>query len=179
MGGHLTAVMSAATIVAALWLSGCSADEQSAPPETEPPPASVSLTSTAAAQIAPLPPPEALATVLYRLADPAVPGLQKLSLVEGATPENGAVFDQFANALLSAGYAPVKFDVRDVAWSDRDPADVMANVNVGSPDPRGPKFSFPMEFTPYQGGWQLSARTASVLLAYSPAQVAPPATTGR
>lgn len=131
------------------------------------------------APTAPLPPPDALAGVLYRLADPAVPGLQKLNLVEGATPENGAVFDQFANALVNGGYAPVKFDVRDIAWSDRDPADVVANVNVGSPDPHGPRFAFPMEFKPYQGGWQLSARTAEVLLAFRNDSTTPAPTPGR
>jgi hypothetical protein len=176
MDRHLTAVLSAATIVAALGLSGCSGDENGTSPEPEPP-ASTSLTSTAVAQVAPLPPPDDLAKVLYRLADPGVPGSQKLNLVEGATPDNAAVFDQFATALLNGGFAPMKFDVRDVAWSDRDPADVVANVNVSSPKPRGPRFSFPMEFTPFRGGWQLSARTADVLLAYSPAQVAPPAAT--
>jgi hypothetical protein len=116
---------------------------------------------------------------LYRLADPAVPGLQKLTLVEGATPENGAVFDQFANALVNGGYAPVKFDVRDVRWSDRDPADVVANVAVSSGNPRGPRFAFPMEFKPFQGGWQLSARTADVLLAFRTDTASPPATPGR
>lgn len=115
--------------------------------------------------------------MLYRLADPSVPGSQKLNLVEGATPDNAPVFDQFATALLNGGFAPMKVDVRDVAWSDRDPADVVANVNVSSPNPRGPRFAFPMEFTPIQGGWQLSARTADVLLAYSPAQIASPTTT--
>jgi len=177
MGGHLTAVLSAATIVAALSLSGCSSDEHGASTESEPAPVSASTTPTAAAPVAPLPPPDDLAEVLYRLADPGVPGSQKLNLVEGATPDSAAVFDQFATALLNGGFAPMKFDVRDVAWSDRDPADVVANVNVSSPNPRGPRFSFPMEFTPFQGGWQLSARTADVLLAYSPAQAAPPATT--
>jgi hypothetical protein len=177
MGQHLTAVLSAATIVAALGLCGCSSDEHGASTESEPAPTSASATSTATAQVAPLPPPDDLAKVLYRLADPAVPGSQKLNLVEGATPDSAAVFDQFANALLNGGFAPMKVDVRDVAWSDRDPADVVANVNVTSPNPRGPKFAFPMEFTPIQGGWQLSARTADVLLAYSPAQVSPPATT--
>jgi hypothetical protein len=177
MGRHRTAVLSAATIVAALSLSGCSSNERGASTESEPAPASTSATSTAAVHVAPLPPPDDLAKVLYRLADPGVPGSQKLNLVEGATPDNAAVFDQFATALLNGGFAPMKFDVRDVAWSDRDPADVVANVNVSSPKPRGPRFSFPMEFTPFQGGWQLSARTADVLLAYSPAQVAPPAAT--
>lgn len=177
MGRHLTAALGAATIVAALGLSGCSGTKHGPPRETAPPPTSASPTTTAAAQVAPLPPPDALATVLYRLADPAVPGLQKLSLVEGATPENGAVFDQFADALLNAGFAPVKFDVRNLAWSDRNPADVVANVNVGTPNPRGPTFSFPMEFTPYQGGWQLSARTAYVLLDFGTAQAVPPVST--
>jgi hypothetical protein len=177
MGRHLTATLSAATIVAALGLSGCSGDEHTASPETEPPPTSASLASTAVAQVAPLPPPQALAGVLYRLADPSVPGSQKLDLVQGATPDNAAVFDQFATALLNGGFAPMKFDVRDVAWSDRDPADVMANVNISSPNRGGPRFSFPMEFTPYQGGWQLSARTADVLLAFRTAEAPPPATT--
>jgi hypothetical protein len=183
MGRHLTAVLSAATIVAALGLSGCSSDQHGASTETEPAPTSASATSTPAPQVAPLPPPDDLAKVLYRLADPAVPGSQKLDLVQGATPDNAAVFDQFATALLNDGFAPMKVDVRDVAWSDRDPADVVANVNVSSPNPRGPKFAFPMEFTPIQGGWQLSARTADVLLAYSPTspasppQVSPPAST--
>jgi hypothetical protein len=176
MGRHLTAVLSAATIVAALSLSGCSRDEQGASPKAEPAP-TASLTSTAAAQIAPLPRPEDLAGVLYRLADPSVPGSQKLNLVQGATPDNAAVLDQFATALLNGGFAPMKFEVRDVAWSDRDPADVVANVNISSPTPGVAKFSFPMEFTPYQGGWQLSARTANVLLAFRTAQVAPPAPT--
>jgi hypothetical protein len=177
MGRHLTAVLSAATIVAALGLCGCSSDEHGASTETEPATTSASATSTAAAQVAPLPPPDALAKVLYRLADPAVPGSQKLNLVQGATPDSAAVFDQFADALLNSGFAPMKVDVRDVAWSDRDPANVVANVNVTSPNPHGPRFAFPMEFTPIQGGWQLSARTADVLLAYSPAQAPPPATT--
>jgi hypothetical protein len=120
-----------------------------------------------------------LAAVLYRLADPALPGTQKLNLVEGATPENAGVFDQFAGALVNGGYAPLKVDVRDVGRSDRDPADVVANVNFSSSNPRGPKFSFPMEFKPYQGGWQLSARTAEVLLAFQTASPAPPSTPGR
>jgi hypothetical protein len=177
MGRRFTAVLSAATIVAALGLCGCSSDERGASTEPVPAPASASPTSTPTAQVAPLPPPEDLASVLYRLADPSVPGSQKLNLVEGATPDNAPVFDQFATALLNGGFAPMKVDVRDVAWSDRDPADVVANVNVSSPNPRGPRFAFPMEFTPTQGGWQLSARTADVLLAYSPAQVASPTTT--
>jgi len=179
MGRHLTAVLSAATIVAALGLSGCSSDEHGASTESAAAPTSAPVTSTPIAQVAPLPPPDDLAKVLYRLADPGVPGSQKLNLVEGATPDSAPVFDQFANALLDGGFAPMKVEVRDVAWSDRDPAYVVANVNISSPSPRGPKFAFPMEFTPTQGGWQLSARTADVLFAYSPAPAALPAPPGR
>jgi hypothetical protein len=179
MGRHRIASLSAATIVAALGLSGCSADEHPASPEIEPPPTAASLTSTAVAQTAPLPPAEALAGVLYRLADPGVPGTAKLNLVEGATPDSAAVFDQFAAALLNGGFAPVKVDVRNVAWSDRDPADVVADVNVSAPNRAAGRFSFPMEFKPYQGGWQLSARTADVLLAFRTDQAAPPTSPGR
>jgi hypothetical protein len=116
---------------------------------------------------------------LSRLADPALPGAQKLNLVEGAAPDNAGVFDQFASALVNGGYAPVKFDVRDIRWSDRDPADAVADVNVSSTNSRGPRFSFPMEFKPYQAGWQLSARTAEVLLAFRTEPAAPPAKPGR
>lgn len=179
MERHRTALLSAATIVAALGLSGCSADEHPASPGTEPTQTAGSLTSTATAQTAPLPPAESLARVLYRLADPGVPGTAKLNLVEGATEDSAAVFDQFAAALLNGGFAPVQVDVRNVAWSDRDPADVMADVNISSPNPGAGRFSFPMDFKPYQGGWQLSARTADVLLAYSTAQPAPPTSPGR
>jgi hypothetical protein len=176
MPRRLTAVLSTAAIAVVLGLPGCSGDEDAASPPTSPPP--TSLSSTAAPQAAPLPPPDALAGVLYRLADAAVPGPQKLNLVEGATPENAGVFDQFSNALLNGGFTPVKFDVRDVGWSDRDPADAVANVDVSSSNPKGPRFSFPMEFRPFQGGWQLSARTADVLLAFRTDSAPAPAEPG-
>jgi hypothetical protein len=186
MSRHLTAVLSAAAIAAALGLSGCSPDGHDASPEeTATPPTAAQLTSTGrtgsseAPQTTPLPSSKALSAVLYRLADPAVPGAQKLNLVEGAASDNAGVFDQFASALVNGGYAPVKFDVRDIGWSDRDPADVLADVNVSSTNSRGPRFSFPMEFKPYQAGWQLSARTAEVLLAFRTEPAAPPATPGR
>jgi len=167
MRRSLAAVLSTAAVAAVLGLPGCSNDEDNASPQTTPPsPPSAAVSPTPATQAAPLPPPEALAGVLSRLADPAVPGAQKLNLVEGATPESAGVFDQFANALVNGGYAPAKFEMRDISWSDRDPADVVANVDVSSANPKGPHFAFPMEFKPYQGGWQLSARTSDVLLAF-------------
>ena len=177
MPRRLTAVLSAAAIAAVLGLPGCSSDKDDASPETSAP-STAPLSSTAAPQAAPLPPPDALAGVLYRLADAAVPGPQKLNLVEGATPENAGVFDQFSNALLNGGFTPVKFDIRDVRWSDRDPADVVANVDISSSNPKGPRFSFPMEFKPIQSGWQLSARTADVLLAFRTDSAPSPAEPG-
>lgn len=114
-----------------------------------------------------MPPQEALTGVLYRLADPGVAGTDKLNLVEGATPDDAAALDKFATALLDGGYAPMTFEARDIAWSDRNPADVVATVDVGTPNPGAAGFSFPMEFKPYQGGWQLSQRTAQMLLTFS------------
>ena len=175
----LAAALSAAALAAALGLPGCSNDEDGTPPASAPPSTSASLNPTPGPQAAPLPPPEALAGVLSRLADKSVPGAQKLNLVEGATPDSAGVYDQFADALINGGYAPAKFDVRDVNWSDRDPADVVANVDVSSANPKGPHFAFPMEFKPYQGGWQLSARTADVLFAFRAEAPAQPPTTGR
>jgi hypothetical protein len=179
MGRRLTAVLGTAAIAAVLGLPGCSNDEDDSAAQTATSATSASPSAASAPQVAPLPAPDALAGVLYRLADAAVPGPQKLNLVEGATPGSAGVFDQFANALINGGYTPVKFDVRDVNWSDRDPADVVANVDVSSSNPRGPRFAFPMEFKPYQGGWQLSARTADVLLAFRDDTSEPPATPGR
>jgi len=176
---RLTAVVTTAATAAVLGLPGCSADEDHPAPQPAPPSMSGSPSAAAAPQLPPLPAPDALASVLYRLADATVPGLQKLNLVEGATPESAGVLDQFANALINGGYTPIKFDVRQVLWSNRDPADVVANVDVTSTNPHGPRFAFPMEFRPYQGGWQLSARTADVLLAFRSDAVEPPARPGR
>jgi hypothetical protein len=125
-------------------------------------------------QTPPLPPPQALTDVLYRLADPAVPGTQKLSLVESATPDDAAALEKFATALVDGGYAPPTFNATDIAWSDKDPADVVATVNVTSPNRDAPGFSFPMEFKPYQGGWQLSHQTADMLLGLGNSQTATP-----
>jgi len=125
-------------------------------------------------QTPPLPPAQALTDVLYRLADPAVPGNQKLDLVESATPDNAAALEKFATALVDGGYAPVTFNATDIAWSDKDPADVVATVNVTSPNRDAPGFSFPMEFKPYPGGWQLSHQTADMLLGFGNSQTGTP-----
>jgi hypothetical protein len=114
---------------------------------------------------APLPPPEALTDVLGRLTDPNVPGTNKLNLVEGATPDSAATLDKFTNALRDNGYQPMTFVADNIAWSDKNPADVVATVTVKTARATNGVFTFPMEFAPSQGGWQLSKRTAQTLLA--------------
>src|SRR4029077_15117722 len=110
MHRHLSVVLSAATAVAAFWLSGCSHREPKVPPSS--PSATVTAASSpiiTAPPTAPLPSPEALTEVLNRLADPNVPGITKVSLVEGATPESAATLDKFTNALRDNGYLPMTF----------------------------------------------------------------------
>jgi hypothetical protein len=103
--------------------------------------------------------------VLGRLADPNIPGINKVNLVEGATPESAATLDKFTNALRDNGYLPMTFAANDVAWSDKNPANVKATIVVHTAQANNANFTFPMEFTPFQGGWQLSRKTAEMLLA--------------
>jgi hypothetical protein len=169
MRRYLSAVLSAAAI--AIGISGCSRNDHSATPATAPPPTSAPLIPTEAAQNAALPTPKTLIAVLYQLADPGVPAIAKLNLVEGATPEQAPVIDAFANALLENGYAPFQIDVRDIAWSDVNPGYVVATVQVATPKPgTAGVFTFPMEFKQYMGSWQMSERTARMLLSIAPPQ---------
>lgn len=148
--------------MAAFGLSGCSHDSAPAPaPATPPAVAAPAETSPSAA----LPEPAALIDVLNRLADPAVPGTDKLNLVEGGTPDEAAILDNFAKALQDNKMLPLTFTATDLAWSAGDPRSVTASVTATPPDPAVGPFSFPMSFTPAQGGWQLSRETADLLLA--------------
>lgn len=165
MRRNIRVTLGAATIVAALGLSGCSHPEfkRSSPPAPSLPP--VTSSSLEAAPITPLPAPEALIDVLSRLADPAVPGTNKVQLIEGATPENAAALDRFTTALRDGSYLPMTFAANDIAWSDNKPSDVMATVVVTTAHPDNREFTFPMEFVSFKGGWQLSRQTAEMLLA--------------
>ncbi|WP_026356591.1 hypothetical protein [Mycobacterium sp. 141] len=159
------AVLSAATCVAALGLSGCSHDErQTATPATTP--VTTSLTTAAAPPAAPLPAPDALTGVLYRLADVNVPGANKVGLVEYSTADDAAALDKFGRALADDGFTPLNFEAKDLAWSQSEPGNVVATITVTAPlskDP-GKQFSFPMEFTPHGTDWLLTRRTADMLL---------------
>lgn len=174
----IIAVNAAAVVVAAFGLSGCSSGDSknsSSAAESAAPAASGPL---AAPPAAPLPPPEALTDVLSRIADPNVPGINKVNLIEGATPESAATLDNFTTALRDNGYQPMTFVADNVAWSDKNPSDVMATITVKTAHANNGAFTFPMEFTPTQGGWQLSKRTAETLLALgnSPAMTTPAST---
>jgi hypothetical protein len=181
MHRHLSVALSAATAVAALAFSGCS---HPGPKVVSSPSSTVHPTTSpvivAAPPTAPLPAPEALIDVLNRLADPNVPGIDKVSLVEGANPDSAGTLDKFTNALRDNGYLPMAFTANNLAWSDKNASNVMATIIVHTAQANNGNFTFPMEFAPFQGGWQLSRRTAEMLLALgnSAAPTAPPPAPG-
>jgi len=163
--------LSAATILAALALSGCSNHDESKPAPSPVAPQSSAVATAPSDPSAALPTPEALSDVLYRLADPAVKGSDKLALVESTTPDDAVTMDRFAAALRDGGFTPLTVTVSDIRWSDREPGDALATVNVTTSNPANPGgFTFPMEFRPHDGGWQLSRETADMLLAFGNAR---------
>lgn len=99
-----------------------------------------------------------------RLADPALPGDQKIVLIENGTADEAAGLDRFATALRDNGALPLTFEVRDMAWSQADPGNVVATVVVRTSNPQTGEFTFPMEFAPADESWQLTRRTADLLL---------------
>lgn len=170
MPRRTTTVLSAATIVAAFWLSGCTQPGPAGNASTAVP---APVSSAPAAQATPLPDPVVLTDLLARLADPAVPGAEKLPLVQGATATDTPALDNFARALQDSHLVPLIFTATGLAWSDRDPGNVVATVAASGPDPKAAGFSFPMEFSPEGGGWQLSRRTADMLLVFGDSAATP------
>ena len=110
---------------------------------------------------------------MYRLADPGVPGADKLSLVQNVAPLEAATLDEFATALRGGGFTPVTFTATDIRWSDTQPGDVLATITVTTTNPENPgEVAFPIEFRLTGGGWQLSRETADMLLAFDSAHAA-------
>lgn len=101
---------------------------------------------------------------MARLADPAVPGDQKITLIEHGTPAEAPGLDRFAVALRDNAALPVTFEVRNLAWSQSAPGNVVATMVVRTANPQGGEFSYPMEFAPADGSWQLTRQTADLLL---------------
>ena len=152
-------ILSAVTIVAALGVAGCA---QTPPPAALPshPP---TTTVAAAPTTAPLPSPDALTDVLYRLADTSIPAEQKVGLVQYATVDDQPVLTNFGEALKANGFVPLNVAAADLAWSGQ-PGNVLASVTISTTDPTVKPFTFPMEFSPIRNAWQLTQRTAGQLL---------------
>ncbi|MGI9123555.1 MAG: hypothetical protein ACR2JM_02220 [Mycobacterium sp.] len=182
-------ILSAAATTA-LWLSGCAAAPQpspAVPPASTAVPNSGESPASPGVEVPPAPPPQALADVLLKLGDPAVPGAAKLSLVQDAGPPDAAALDAFANALHNSGLTPIAVSASDIRWSDAHPGEVMAIIKItgpaefagphtaAEPDNSG-EFAFPMEFRRDGGDWQLTRDTAQELLAFGNARggITPP-----
>lgn len=157
-----------AVVAVAPGLAGCGADAPSTAPGSTTP-------WTAAPKNGPGAAPDALTDVLNRLADADIPGIQKIGLVEDATADDAATLDRFGKALRDNGFTPPFFTVHDVSGAASDPGAVVATVDVTAPQNAGGGFSYPMEFRPRDGGWQLSRKTADLLLALGqPSTPTPP-----
>jgi hypothetical protein len=111
-----------------------------------------------------LPPPTALTDVMARLADPNMPGAQKVGLVEYATADDAAALDRFGRALRDGGFMPLSFEATDLTWSQSHQGNVVANVIIKTANRQAGDFMFPMEFSPTHGSWQLTRQTAEMLL---------------
>ncbi|WP_263998560.1 hypothetical protein [Mycobacterium yunnanensis] len=157
--------------MAALWLGGCADPPQAAGPQSAPP--ATGTMRPALPTVAPLPSPDQLTGVLYRLADPTVPAEQKVALVQYATADDVPALKNFGEALVASGFAPLTVDATDLRWAG-EPGHVVATVTIGSPDPQVRPFTFPMEFAPVRDTWQLSKRTADQLLPLVGATPPPP-----
>ena len=126
-------------------------------------------------EVPPLPAPDALTDVMARIADPAIPGGDKLDLVQFATPGDAQALDRFGKALVDGGYTPLTFEAYDLVWSADNRGNVIANVVAKTANPQTGEFAFPMEFSPTDVGWQLTRETADMLLQLGqPAAPEPP-----
>jgi hypothetical protein len=113
----------------------------------------------------PLPPPATLTDLMGRLADPNIPGPDKVGLVQNGTPADAAALDRFSKALHDSGYAPLAFDATDLTWAQDQPGNVIANITIKAAGPQaGKDMNFPMEFSPQQDSWQLTRQTTDLLL---------------
>ncbi|MUL65443.1 hypothetical protein BOO86_13275 [Mycobacterium sp. CBMA 234] len=150
-----------AVVVAAIGLSGCSKHVE---PPADPLPRSLLTTDARSPSAAPLPPADALTSVLYKLADPAVPSAQKIGLIQYGTAEDQAGLDNFTRALRDNGFNPMTVTATDMVWSAGNPGDIIATITMSSGSAPDNKFTFPMEFSPIRDAWQLNRQTATLLL---------------
>ena len=122
------ATLGAAIVVTALGLSACSSDGKPAPvPRPRATQDTTEVTDTTT--VAPLPAPDMLANVIYRLADTSIPADQKLGLVQYATPDDQAGLENFGQALRDGGFSELTVQATDLHWSGAS-NNVIANVTV-------------------------------------------------
>lgn len=160
MARHLQLAVVAAG-AAVLALTACSSSNDKAAPASASATQPASSAAAAAVPNHPLPDPAVLTDVLNRLADPNLPGAEKITAVQGATPEQ---LDKFTKAIGDAGLSPLSFTVKDPKWSTETQGDVEAVVTINSPSPKMGGFAVPMSFSPEGEGWKLSKRTSDLLL---------------
>ena len=103
-----------AVVAAAIGLAGCSEHVE---PPADPMPRSLLTTDAKAPEAAPLPSPDAITAVLYKIADPAVPSAQKIGLIQYGTAEDQAGLDNFTRALRDNGFNPMNVTATDLLWS--------------------------------------------------------------
>jgi hypothetical protein len=149
------------------------------PPITRPP--TIPEPEGADPAIPPLPPPDALTDVMNRISDAGVPGAEKTRLIESATPGDAESMDRFGQALRDGGYAPVRWEARDLRWAQGTQGQgtqgkVLALVTLKTANPQARDFSFPMEFNFVDDSWQLTRRTADALLHLGEDAPVPPPT---
>jgi hypothetical protein len=113
-----------------------------------------------------------------RLADPNIPSSDKVGLVQYGTPADAAALDRFSQALHDSGYAPLTFEATDRTWAQDQTGNVIANITIKASGPQANNdLKFPMEFTPQQDSWQLTRKTADLLLQMGPQAPATPTPT--
>jgi hypothetical protein len=146
-------------LVAAFGLVGCVDEHTPARPSSSTAPADAG----GAPNQATLPAPEALALVVSTLGDTSVPGEQKVGLVQYATADDESTLVKFGQALKDSNYVPLTVTAADLKWSTT-PGNVTASVTIASPSPGVNPFTYPMEFSPAHGAWQLTQKSADQLL---------------
>ncbi|HVQ52752.1 MAG TPA: hypothetical protein VMS92_22180, partial [Mycobacterium sp.] len=107
----------------------------------------------------------------------AIPGTDKVGLVQNGTPADAAALDRFAKALHDSGYEPLTFEAADLMWASDQQGNVVANITMkpGGPQAATDKtLKFPMEFSPQADTWQLTRQTADLLLQMGPPPTATP-----
>ena len=91
-----------------------------------------------------------------------------------ATPDDAAGAGQVRQGAADNGSLPLTFEAVDLEWSETEPGNVVATVNVTTADnPPAERSRFPMEFAPARDGWQLTRETADLLLDFGEARRPP------